>query len=94
MPDSLKAVHKGFSVGLRTPARVTGRLNLLVCQAFEHQADHAQVDPGLTGTVESLHFFADTVETFTSAHAGLAKGYRESPRLKHGHGLTRCGHSG
>jgi hypothetical protein len=40
--SELKAVHKGFPEGLSSPAIVKGGLDLLVRQAFEHQADHAQ----------------------------------------------------
>jgi hypothetical protein len=59
----LKAVHKGFPVELRTAAIMKGRLDLLMCQAFEHQADHADVDPGFAGSGQEVVFFTHPAVT-------------------------------
>src|SRR5262245_15997696 len=49
---------KASSKGLSDTTRMEGGLDLLVGEAFEHQADHAQIDPGLAGGGQELIIFA------------------------------------
>ncbi len=52
--DALKAVHKAFPLGLSNTAIMEGWLDVLVGQALEHEANHAEIDPRLTGRLEEF----------------------------------------